>query len=384
MTKKLLCVIVLMLALVCIFVSCNSDDTNGTTEVPDHTHDYDEWVTVTEATCTAKGSKERYCSCGEMQTSAIPMLAHEYGEWRVVKAATATEKGSEERACSCGQKETRELDMVPVVTTVTATEWKNALDFSKYTSITVTGSESGKEDGIAFDIDATVKYYGGVVYISYEGAGYDGEDSYIAYREATLEEGLRPFSAIMSLEKLHYFLEDLEETDDLGYSQMTYSEPQKSYSTITEYGRIHTFWFENGTLVKYSYEENGQAEYLNGTYTFTNQNNTERFNIPTEEIAQEYQDIVNSISASAKFYYYDDGKVYCDASDIKSMLNSKPVDIVERYYKSVVDGEMKDCLVEIGSMSSANPPISIWIRDGKLKTIEVGFTEEDAICYYAE
>ena len=61
MAKKLLCVIVLMLALVCVLASCG------------HEHNWSEWETTTEATCTAEGTKERYClECDEKNVETIP------------------------------------------------------------------------------------------------------------------------------------------------------------------------------------------------------------------------------------------------------------------------------------------------------------------------
>ena len=50
-------------------------------QTPNHTHTYDEWKTVKDATCSQEGTKERYCSCGEKQTSSIAKSEHTYGEW---------------------------------------------------------------------------------------------------------------------------------------------------------------------------------------------------------------------------------------------------------------------------------------------------------------
>ncbi len=41
-----------------------------------HTHVFGEWTTVTEATCTAEGQKERVCACGEKETVSIAMTEH--------------------------------------------------------------------------------------------------------------------------------------------------------------------------------------------------------------------------------------------------------------------------------------------------------------------
>lgn len=80
-----------------------------------------------DATCTEAGSKAYYtCACGmafedEDCTKAIadvdtwriiPVLGHNFGEWETVKEATCTETGKEKRTCSrCKTEETRENDM---------------------------------------------------------------------------------------------------------------------------------------------------------------------------------------------------------------------------------------------------------------------------------
>ena len=74
MKKGLLCVMMLMLTLICVLASCGDDKD----EAPAHTHNFGEWETVKVATCTVEGSKERYCSCGEKQTSAIIKTEHDY------------------------------------------------------------------------------------------------------------------------------------------------------------------------------------------------------------------------------------------------------------------------------------------------------------------
>lgn len=78
MTKKLLCIIVLMLALVCAFASCdnNKSDTPSTPEPPTHTHTFGEWVTTKEKTCTENGMKERVCSCGKIETETVYCTGH--------------------------------------------------------------------------------------------------------------------------------------------------------------------------------------------------------------------------------------------------------------------------------------------------------------------
>ena len=124
MAKKLLCITILMLALVCMLASCNnSDNTPSTPENPTHTHAYGEWEIQKAATCTAEGSKDRYCSCGEKQTASVPATGHSFGGWTTIKEATFSEKGSESRQCACGKIEMRDIaKKESEVQTITATE----------------------------------------------------------------------------------------------------------------------------------------------------------------------------------------------------------------------------------------------------------------------
>lgn len=64
--KKLIGLLALATALVCLLASCG------------HTHYFEEWEVLKPATCTEKGEKVRYCYCGEAQTVAIYALGHNY------------------------------------------------------------------------------------------------------------------------------------------------------------------------------------------------------------------------------------------------------------------------------------------------------------------
>ena len=115
MAKKLFCVFTFIFALVCVFTSCDRNANNPTTPLnSSHTHSYGEWETIKSATCTAEGSKERYCPCGDKQVMSISMTEHAFGEWTVVIAATCTEQGIEEKVCICGKEETFLIEAVNV------------------------------------------------------------------------------------------------------------------------------------------------------------------------------------------------------------------------------------------------------------------------------
>lgn len=69
-------------------------------------HEYGDWVTEKEATCTEEGSRYRVCvKCGEgRETEVISALGHMFSEeWTVTKEPTCTEEGEQVRICiECG------------------------------------------------------------------------------------------------------------------------------------------------------------------------------------------------------------------------------------------------------------------------------------------
>jgi len=75
------------------------------------THNYDNWITIVEPTCTDKGSEIRYCSnCDAAQTQDISTVAsnHTWGDWNVLIPATCTIPSYETRLCtSCRISEYR-------------------------------------------------------------------------------------------------------------------------------------------------------------------------------------------------------------------------------------------------------------------------------------
>ena len=113
-------------------------------------HSYGSWKTVTNATCTAAGSKTRTCACGASETqsiaalehsyassytvdkaptctaagskskhctrcsattsvTAIPATGHTYGSWQTVTRATCTATGLKKHSCACGASETQSI-----------------------------------------------------------------------------------------------------------------------------------------------------------------------------------------------------------------------------------------------------------------------------------
>ncbi|MBO7196622.1 MAG: leucine-rich repeat domain-containing protein [Clostridia bacterium] len=64
--KKLISIMCLLFAIVCLIASC------------EHVHYFDDWETIKQPTCTENGDKVRYCTCGEKQSDIIIAIGHKY------------------------------------------------------------------------------------------------------------------------------------------------------------------------------------------------------------------------------------------------------------------------------------------------------------------
>ena len=72
-------------------------------------HNWSDWATADEPTCTQAGSESRICSrCQESETRTVAAPGHNWSSWATEDAPTCTENGSESRTCSrCQSTETR-------------------------------------------------------------------------------------------------------------------------------------------------------------------------------------------------------------------------------------------------------------------------------------
>ena len=85
-------------------------------EVPAKGHNWSSWRTVKEATCTAKGSREKNCTvCGSKVTEETPAAGHKWNSYYTVdKAATYTSEGSKSKHCSvCGASDPDSVQSIP-------------------------------------------------------------------------------------------------------------------------------------------------------------------------------------------------------------------------------------------------------------------------------
>ena len=89
--------------------NCNEIRTGSYKTIPALEHDYGEWVTVKQATCTTSGEMTQTCKrCGYVFLSIVNMTGHQYEEDS--REATCTEDGYTQQKCKrCGAVEDYEV-----------------------------------------------------------------------------------------------------------------------------------------------------------------------------------------------------------------------------------------------------------------------------------
>ena len=212
MATKLLCVIVLISTFVYVLASCNFIK---------HTHNYGEWEITKSATCTAEGSKERYCSCGEKQTAEISSLEHSMTNG----------------ICNiCGFENSTNNDENFPNQTVKKEEWITLFDSNKYQSylMKIVGSEItqvGYTDTFEIAVQFKNPYF---KIVSLETEGVDEADGWLNRDESTAFI----FGGVEELEKTVYiphnissFYETISKLDDLGYSKFIFNADHNTYSS---------------------------------------------------------------------------------------------------------------------------------------------------------
>ncbi|MBE6674232.1 MAG: hypothetical protein E7596_03895 [Ruminococcaceae bacterium] len=390
MTKRLLCIIVIVLAVACVLVSCGdnskSNDNNNTTSIStdnttndtensgsgSHTHDYEEWETVKAATCTAEGTKERYCSCGEKQTATIMATGHSFGEWKTVKESTTTEKGLQERACACGEKETRDLDKLSVVTTITKQQWKSFLDFSKLSSFTITANETGfYDENLSAIFNLVAKSYNGLTYVKI--IGTDSLSGEVLFEEESYEtNATNPIYYIggMGFDHLHTLVNEFWRYDDYYFSNLVYSNEDKSYSfkDTPEF----KFWFENGILTKYTYTD----DELTSEYIISDINTTDMVDVPINKARNTLQEALSTLSEASVFDYWFNNKLEYDTNVILNQLSCFIVTGVERYHL-FQEGEHISIMMDLTSDISLISSVDCNVTDGKITYLYIEFGNGD-------
>ena len=106
--KRLFCVLLLILALVCILAACDKTDNpaaGGNSENGEHTHAFGDWSVSKAAGCATPGEEKRTCACGASETRELT-AAHTFGDWTVTAAPTCNKSGTHVHTCTvCGTAE---------------------------------------------------------------------------------------------------------------------------------------------------------------------------------------------------------------------------------------------------------------------------------------
>ena len=110
MKRKLLALLIWMLAAVMMIPAALAEEGGEETAPPVHEHTWKLSVSEsTPATCTASGVNVYVCEgCSAMRTETVPPAEHSWGKWDVIKEATCAESGSQTHTCTvCGKEETK-------------------------------------------------------------------------------------------------------------------------------------------------------------------------------------------------------------------------------------------------------------------------------------
>ncbi len=88
--KKILITIATVIAMLCVLALAGCE----------HEHEWGEWKTAKEPTCTETGVEERACKCGEKETKEIKKLDHIRGDWVTDTEPTCTSDGAKHLSCT--------------------------------------------------------------------------------------------------------------------------------------------------------------------------------------------------------------------------------------------------------------------------------------------
>ena len=78
-------------------------------------HNWSEWETYSQPTCTEEGLKMRGCDiCGVGEAKPIEKLGHDYGSWTVTRQASCTQEGERVQTCRrCQKQKTETIEKEP-------------------------------------------------------------------------------------------------------------------------------------------------------------------------------------------------------------------------------------------------------------------------------
>ncbi|MDE5729269.1 MAG: leucine-rich repeat domain-containing protein [Clostridia bacterium] len=86
-----------------------------TRAIPATGHDWNDWETLTEATCLLAGVETRTCNtCENLDKRPIPALGHSWGKWVTTLEPDCESRGAQIRVCTRDEKHT-ELNYIPAL-----------------------------------------------------------------------------------------------------------------------------------------------------------------------------------------------------------------------------------------------------------------------------
>ncbi|MBO5715661.1 MAG: leucine-rich repeat domain-containing protein [Clostridia bacterium] len=75
-----------------------------------HTHNWSDYVTKTEPTCTSEGMDIRTCNCGAIDEKIISAKDHSFDEWKITLESKCGVEGTESRTCLiCNEIESKSI-----------------------------------------------------------------------------------------------------------------------------------------------------------------------------------------------------------------------------------------------------------------------------------
>lgn len=98
--REVFVILAFLCASVLSLVSCGPDFMPDLEMSDTHVHNFGEWSIIKESTCTEEGVRERYCACGEIQTTNIPANGHSGAIDAAVDATCTSDGLTEGNRCS--------------------------------------------------------------------------------------------------------------------------------------------------------------------------------------------------------------------------------------------------------------------------------------------
>ena len=213
--KKIVVFITLILALIMCMASC--DLLKSLDPQPEHTHEFGEWSTTENATCTKEGVKVRYCTCGEKQSEVVPKSSHNVVIDEALNPSCTTTGLTEGKHCSvCNE--------VLVAQTV--------IDELVHNYSNGACTRCGATLYVRCDEDGTLNENGDYILF--------GEYPQTKVTDTTLSEALSAMASSDGWISYKYYIEGSNTTDFMWYQDVTYGTERYRGVYFTSYRPYHT------------------------------------------------------------------------------------------------------------------------------------------------